>query len=84
MAETGFTSLTQYFEAGDRARAFLGWKTQRQVAREAGISEAHLSLIVAGKRRPSPEVARRLSATTGIPLDRLLPPDEPATSEAVA
>ena len=36
--------------------------TMRQVADRAGISESMYCLIESGKRRPSPEVAKRIAA----------------------
>ena len=42
------------------------------LARKIGISPVHMQQIVRGKVRPSPEVAVRIEAITGIPLRRLL------------
>jgi len=39
--------------------------TMRQVADEAGISESMYCLIENGKRRPSPEVAKRIAGFLG-------------------
>lgn len=35
------------------------------IAKAAGIAHTHLSMILHGKRRPSPDVASRLEAVTG-------------------
>jgi len=39
--------------------------TQREMAEKAGITEAFLSYIVNGKRRPSWKVAKNLALVTG-------------------
>ena len=39
--------------------------TMRQVADQAGISESMYCLIESGKRRPSPEVAKRIGVFLG-------------------
>lgn len=39
--------------------------TMRQVAERAGISESMYCLIESGKRRPSPEVAKRIGGFLG-------------------
>lgn len=39
--------------------------TMRQVADQAGISESMYCLIESGKRRPSPEVAKRIGSYLG-------------------
>jgi transcriptional regulator with XRE-family HTH domain len=46
---------------------------QKQLALHFGISEAHLSLIRRGLRRPSPDLARKIESETGIPFKELLP-----------
>ena len=50
--------------------------SQRKVAKQAGISPAHMNAIVKGKRRPSPKLAAKIEKITGIPLRKLLLPDE--------
>ena len=44
--------------------------TMRQVADTAGISESMYSLIESGKRRPSPEVAKRIAGYLGFDWTR--------------
>ena len=41
---------------------------QKDLARAAGISEGHLSMVLSGKRKPSAEVMRRLAEVTGTPV----------------
>ena len=47
-------------------------KTEAELAQLACISQAHVNMIKNGSRRPTPEVAARLEAITGIPLRTLL------------
>ena len=42
-------------------------RSQNQLARDLGISQAHLSQILTGIRSPSLRVASRLEDATGIP-----------------
>lgn len=49
-----------------RAKLKRQRKSQNQLAIELGISKAHLSAILSGKRRPSLTVATRIEAATGI------------------
>jgi transcriptional regulator with XRE-family HTH domain len=49
---------------------------QNSIAVRAVISEQFLSNILAGKRRPSPEIAARLEKATGINRLAWLYPDE--------
>lgn len=46
--------------------------TQRALASSVGCKEAHMSSILSGKRTPSPELARRISQTTGLTLETVL------------
>ena len=39
--------------------------TQKELADKSGVSESYLSLIESGKRRPSPEAAKRIAAVLG-------------------
>lgn len=40
--------------------------TQNELARAAGISSGHVSLLMNGRRSPSPRVRRRLQAALGV------------------
>lgn len=55
--------------------------TQEEVARKASVTKQFYSYIENGKRRPSPEVAKRIAATLGFSTMwyRLL---EPTPSES--
>jgi len=46
--------------------------TQREVARRMGVTEGHLSYLLAGKRPMSPRMGRLLSWATGISLVLIL------------
>ena len=46
--------------------------TQNGLARQLGISHAHLSGILNGFRQPSLELALKLEAKTGIPIGEFL------------
>jgi transcriptional regulator with XRE-family HTH domain len=50
-----------------RARLKRQKKSQNQLATELGISKAHLSQILSGKRRPSLPLALLLEEKTGVP-----------------
>jgi transcriptional regulator with XRE-family HTH domain len=39
---------------------------QNQIAQELGISKSYLSMILSGKRKPTPELLAKLQATPGI------------------
>lgn len=58
-----FPSLRAFFErTGVR---------QSDIASDAGISEAHLSNIISGKRAPSYELAIILSRLTNVPIEQV-------------
>lgn len=44
---------------------YMKTRTQRDLAREIGISESYLSLMLSGKRKIPPPVAMRIQAATG-------------------
>ena len=44
----------------------------KDLAARLGISTSHMSMIKRGERRPSPELARKIEAATGIPVLKLL------------
>ncbi|MDH7513512.1 MAG: helix-turn-helix transcriptional regulator [Clostridiales bacterium] len=48
------------------------------LAKEFGVTSAHISMILAGKRFPSRRLAQKISQKTGIPVLRLLYPQEEA------
>ena len=54
-------------------RAFFDQTGARQadIARDAGISETHLSNIVNGKRTPSYDLALTLSRLTNVPVESI-------------
>ena len=45
---------------------------QRQLAEAVGVQQSMISMIRHGKCRPSPRLAARIEAITGIPLRTLL------------
>ena len=49
---------------------------QTQIASAVQISSGYMSELVAGKKRPSPRLAAKIEAITGIPLRTLLGLDE--------
>ena len=57
--------------------------TMKQVGLASGIAESTYSLIEAGKRRPSPEVAQRLGKLLGFDWT-LFYKDETATTDEAA
>jgi transcriptional regulator with XRE-family HTH domain len=58
-----FSSLRAFF---DQAGAL-----QVDVAKDAGISESHLSNIVNGRRTPGYDLAVRLSRLTNVPVESI-------------
>ena len=52
---------------------YLGWKglTRKEFAEIADVTESFLSLLVAGKRRPSPDTAAKIEAATDGNVDRM-------------
>ena len=44
----------------------------KQLAAKLDISESYMSMLRSGRRRPSPELARKIETLTGIPLKNLL------------
>ena len=52
-------------------KKFIGL-TQRQIAKKAGVTDSHISYILAGKRMPSIELAEKLAKVLKIPLTVLL------------
>jgi transcriptional regulator with XRE-family HTH domain len=68
-----FKTLRAYVEAQPRL------KSQNDIARELGISPSALSSYLSGVRMPGREVALRISAKCGIPLENLLTPEAKAS-----
>lgn len=62
-------------------REFMGW-TVTGLARVCGITPGHLSNIEAGRRRPSPAVARTLAYHLDVSPSKLMPAAEPAGAAA--
>lgn len=58
--------------------------TQEAVAEEVKISRAGYTMIETGRRRPSPDVAKRIATVLGFPDDwyRLLERDHTAKAQA--
>ncbi len=46
--------------------------TAKELATNLGISKSHMSMLRRGTRRPSPELAQKIEAVTGIPFKKLL------------
>lgn len=63
--------------------------TQRSLAKLAGVSQAMVSMLVRHKRKPRIKLLLKLSAITGIPVERLAgarpkKPRDPPPGEAAA
>lgn len=52
-------------------KAWRGRRSQREAAKELGISQAHYSRLENGKQSPKRELKRILD-TTGVPLETLV------------
>ena len=63
-------SITKYKSIRDYLKG--SGKTEAELAQLACISQAHVNMIKNGTRRPTPEVAARLEAITGVSLRTLL------------
>ena len=44
----------------------------KQLAAKLDISESYMSMLRLGRRRPSPDLAQKIEAVTGVPFKRLL------------
>lgn len=66
---TPLTSLALWFNRSNY--------TQKAVAAVLGITEAHLSHLVAGNRQPSLPLAIAISELTGLPVQELVAPRRP-------
>lgn len=60
-------ALTANGQAIKALREAHGWKGTK-FAHAAGISHPHLFNIESGKKKPSPDVIRRIADTLGVPL----------------
>lgn len=58
-----FPTLREFFDATGTLQA--------DIAFDLGISQAHLSNIVSGKRRPSVGIAVELSRLTNVPVEAI-------------
>jgi len=68
-----FDNLTEYKEKRGLSMA--------DIAQEFGVTAAHLSMILAGKRVPSRKLAKKISEKTGIPVLNLLYPVDKRKNE---
>ena len=50
--------------------------TQIEIAARAGVSQAFVSQVLGGEKKPSPKIAARLEAVTGIHRLHWLYPDQ--------
>jgi transcriptional regulator with XRE-family HTH domain len=69
-----FKTLRDYVDAQPRQ------KTQSDIAADLGLVPSQLSMYLNGVRRPSRDVALRISRQCGIPLEGLLDPEERRTA----
>ena len=53
-------------------------KKPAQLAKELDVEPSTITRILRGERRPSPDLAKRISDVTGIPVVDLLYPSEAA------
>jgi transcriptional regulator with XRE-family HTH domain len=68
------------------ARKVKGW-TQQEAAEKLGVSQAYLSLLESGRRRPSPRVLNRLTQLFDLPATAVPPRHEtvaPSPSDLAA
>jgi plasmid maintenance system antidote protein VapI len=63
-AERPYTSLQDYLERTGT--------TQSRLAAQVGIQKGHMSSILSGSRRCSLVLALKLSAVTGVPVEKLV------------
>jgi len=55
--------------ARHKLKALRGTRSQREVARELGITRQMLSAIETGERTPSLELANKIAAFYGVPIE---------------
>jgi transcriptional regulator with XRE-family HTH domain len=53
-------------------------KTEKELADLIGVSQAFVNMMKRGEKRPSPELAQKIEAATGIPFKKLLLNDSAA------
>lgn len=83
--------LREAIEAKKRELRGIGVRySQRELARESGVTHTYVTLVLKGKRRPTPEVLRAWAAALDpyLPLDEALMaaehmPDDPALRAVV-
>lgn len=51
-------------------------KKPTHLAQELGVEPSTITRILKGKRRPSPDLAKKISDATGVPITELLYPAE--------
>lgn len=49
--------------------------SEAELAEKIGVTQAYVNMMKKGERRPSPELAQKIEAVTGIPFKNLLLPD---------
>lgn len=57
---------------------------QRSIARRLGLSETHISLVVAGEREGSDRVKREIARRLRLPVEEVFPDSPSNTAVAVA
>lgn len=55
-------------------------KRPAQLAQELGVEPSTITRILKGERRPSPDLAKRISDATGVPIVDLLYPASPGAA----
>lgn len=50
--------------------------SEAELAEKIGVTQAYVNMLKNGERRPSPELAQKIEAATGIPFRNLLLPGE--------
>lgn len=72
--------MTASWTPRDDLKVLLGTRTQTEIARRMGVSQAQLSRLLSGERKWTGLMARAFSMATGIPLAIVL--GEPEREEA--
>lgn len=67
MSDTTYSDLRSYMRSTGA--------TQTEIARALGVSQATISMILSGTRRPSLSLALKLARLASIPVESLMPED---------
>jgi putative transcriptional regulator len=92
-AKSGYNKFQQTHKAAIRGekmptrswlRELRGSRSQREMAREIGISRTYLSQLEQGQRNPAPELAKKMAVKLGVDWPKFFEEGEPGDTAEVA